>query len=503
MSSHRARLFAHRRHRMQPSHRFARASVLVAILGSLSGLSGCMFPVGTRVDDFPPAHRPAGIEIELALVQRANAGTIVAGELLELTDSAFLLLNTRGVMLVPQGLVNRYRSRIHERANKRVRFRPNDELRRVARFPYGLRPDLLRRLLDAHGQTDVIVVGAAQAGRHDRTSSTEPAADSMRVSTRSARIHPTHSQTHDGDANGGDHGQGSNHDPGPAGRAFLDTVRATVARFTNDPQSPAIPMDNSRPGSPSSDTGSAARSRGSVRAAAIAAGYRRLGPEFPAMGEHWVNPGLIVSGVVDPARPPVLCIADLDGVPTLISVAFTLPLAPGEPPPTAPVEGIWHDHTDAVDEESLLLFHPSTHAQPSAPGPRMAMFHAWTGLDNPDGPFAQNNWLLPFARLGLIADTTVTPAAGKALSVAASEPSYYPALFAAAAPLSHDEDAAVRRAVEDARARVASWLDRVRAAGQTVTPSDLHQLETVWTRFWAELERRLGPDAMEKLLPLR
>ena len=57
-------------------------------------------------------------------------------------------------------------------------------------------------------------------------------------------------------------------------------------------------------------------------AAAIADGYRQIGPDFPTMGEHWVNAGLLVGGVLDPARPQVLEFASINGRPTLIGVAY-------------------------------------------------------------------------------------------------------------------------------------------------------------------------------------
>ena len=42
------------------------------------------------------------------------------------------------------------------------------------------------------------------------------------------------------------------------------------------------------------------------RSAAIRAGYRKLGPEIPEIGEHWINPIMIVEARFDPARPPML-----------------------------------------------------------------------------------------------------------------------------------------------------------------------------------------------------
>ena len=57
------------------------------------------------------------------------------------------------------------------------------------------------------------------------------------------------------------------------------------------------------------------------RSLAIADGYRLIGTDFPGMGEHWVNPGLIMKGDFDPAHPQVLCYTTVNGEATLTSVA--------------------------------------------------------------------------------------------------------------------------------------------------------------------------------------
>src|SRR5688572_29274636 len=39
---------------------------------------------------------------------------------------------------------------------------------------------------------------------------------------------------------------------------------------------------------------------------AVLAGYRLIGTDFPAMGEHWINMGQVFDGIVDPRKPEVL-----------------------------------------------------------------------------------------------------------------------------------------------------------------------------------------------------
>ena len=39
------------------------------------------------------------------------------------------------------------------------------------------------------------------------------------------------------------------------------------------------------------------------RSVAIGEGYRQIGSDFPAMGEHWINIGLLFDGKIDAAHP--------------------------------------------------------------------------------------------------------------------------------------------------------------------------------------------------------
>lgn len=194
------------------------------------------------------------------------------------------------------------------------------------------------------------------------------------------------------------------------------------------------------------------------REQAVIAGYRPIGPDFPGMGEHWISVPLLLEGRLDPARPPILEYAEIGGVMTLTGAAFAVLVPAGGAPPT---EGIpaganpWHYHGGTVDEESFVLGH--AHGAPArSDQPRMAVLHVWAWLDNPDGPFATDNWALPFARLGL-PRPVVAPSreVAHALALAAGGARYYLAVVAAGTSL----DSAGRVAVA---ARLADSTEEIR-----------------------------------------
>jgi hypothetical protein len=111
---------------------------------------------------------------------------------------------------------------------------------------------------------------------------------------------------------------------------------------------------------------------------AISRGYRRLGPDFPGMGEHWIHPRRLVTGQVVASEPPVLTYTRIGNEKVLTGVAYAVPLADGQAPPSTPLgPGIWHDHASSLDEEVLLLDSPASHEAGGDTGARVAMFHIW------------------------------------------------------------------------------------------------------------------------------
>ena len=73
---------------------------------------------------------------------------------------------------------------------------------------------------------------------------------------------------------------------------------------------------------------------------AIAENYVRIGPDFPAMGEHWVRGESVMRSESTP-MPSILTYATIGGHRTLTGVVYTILLRAGEKapdmPPLAPV----------------------------------------------------------------------------------------------------------------------------------------------------------------------
>jgi len=229
--------------------------------------------------------------------------------------------------------------------------------------------------------------------------------------------------------------------------------------------------------------------------AARLAGYHPVGPDFPGMGRHWIHTSLILRPTPDPAAPPVLEYAEIDGVPTLVGVAYAVLVNSDTAPASLPVPAAaWHFHQGTVDEESFLRSHAGVdHMTPGRPGPRLAVVHAWIWLDNPDGLLATDNWALPYARLGVPVPLHGSRAAARALALAAGDGGrmYLEALIHAVGQPNDDEmkalAAVVRRHQTEARERGA------RAAA----------LEACWNALWDDVKTAVRPEVWERLEALR
>ena len=123
-------------------------SLVVGVM--LVGMAGCH--AGTSAEKFAPANGPRGIWAELHL-GRAS----IEGELLEVQDSALLLLRANEVVLVPLGEIRAGEFRQRGILIHRGEFIGREsaaELRLVSRYPTGLTPELRARLLAALGQAE-------------------------------------------------------------------------------------------------------------------------------------------------------------------------------------------------------------------------------------------------------------------------------------------------------------------------------------------------------------
>ncbi|MGI8548435.1 MAG: hypothetical protein ACR2M1_14095 [Gemmatimonadaceae bacterium] len=241
------------------------------------------------------------------------------------------------------------------------------------------------------------------------------------------------------------------------------------------------------------------------RRAAIANGYRRLGMDFPSMGEHWVNPGIVLAGRFDASRPAMLSYAVIDGKPVLTGLVYAVTLAPGEAPPPVPGDvGMWHEHNGTVDEESMLPEHHGDGAgqhitSSDTAGTRLAILHAWTGVVNPAGIFAAENWALPFARLRLATPMPLPLGAARALSLLTGGREYYLALANADQPDANRANSDPVSIALDECARVeAPIIARARATG-VLAPSDVAQLEAAWNAALSRIASEVGPLVAKRL----
>jgi hypothetical protein len=238
------------------------------------------------------------------------------------------------------------------------------------------------------------------------------------------------------------------------------------------------------------------------RSVAIADGYRQIGSDFPAMGEHWINIGLLFDGKFDPAHPEVLTYVVLAGKPQLLGVAYVLPLLKGESAPDWPVsKDHWHDHFRTLEDETALPRHHT--AGQAGDAPRLTMLHAWIWLANPAGMFEADNWAIPYFRLGIKPPQDAPGAAAKALALVSGGAEYFSASVHAAVPLTSIESKKVGAAFARSRVAVEALLRGPSIA--TPTPSELENLSAIWTRLWKEIDSSVGRKTRPSLqrVPIR
>jgi len=238
------------------------------------------------------------------------------------------------------------------------------------------------------------------------------------------------------------------------------------------------------------------------RGVAIAAGFRRLGRDFPSMGEHWAHPGKVIAGRFDVADPPMLTYASIDGKPVLLGVVYAVPLDPGQHPPPLP-GGLdaWHEHNGTVDEESFLPEHSGDHSGTHA-GTRLAILHVWTLLPNPGGDFAAENWSLPFARLKLEPPVSVPEPAARALSLLSGSADFYSNLLESELPSAGRTE---WRAALSAATQSAGEIVSTGGRRDALSQPQLDALEKTWVTFRGslskqspELARRLGNGGISR-----
>jgi hypothetical protein len=229
------------------------------------------------------------------------------------------------------------------------------------------------------------------------------------------------------------------------------------------------------------------------QSAAIAAGYRRVGMDFPSMGEHWLNRSLLLQDRFEIAKPALLSYAMIEGRPVLTGVVYALLLQPGElPPPVPGGRGVWHDHSGTLTEESALPVHRGGMSDTTAT--RLMVLHAWVGIPNPAGLFEADNWALPYVRAGVPIPNPVSIGAARALSLLSGAKEYYIALAEAEGATR----AAVTPALDSCASVAAPIAERMRARGSSA-PADVAALEDAWRSAMQRIARELGTAVAARL----
>jgi hypothetical protein len=225
------------------------------------------------------------------------------------------------------------------------------------------------------------------------------------------------------------------------------------------------------------------------RRLAITDGYRRVGADFPSMGEHWLNLTMLLQNRIDPAHPTLLTYATIAGQPTLLGVGFIV-VTHGDSAPTTvpgwPAE--WHEHSGLLSEESGGVIGPALRDSPT----HVWVMHVWTRLENPAGQLTADNWSLPFARAGVSPPPTVDADAARAASLAVGGDEFLRDMLTDAELRTPSNSAAVDSAIDAGRARAAKFLG---------PQCDFVALRDTWMELSETLERMLGPSVRQIVRP--
>lgn len=236
-------------------------------------------------------------------------------------------------------------------------------------------------------------------------------------------------------------------------------------------------------------------SRFSDRSAAMAAGYRRIGTDFPSMGEHWLNTAALLSRRLDPARPTILAYANIDGVPQLLGAGFVVTTTGADNSDAPGWPFFWHEHSGALADES------GAHAgarDTTRTATHVWVLHIWTSLPNPLGRYDADNWALPFARAGMKIPANLDHDMGRAVSLTVAGGDDYLRRVLTAATLRTDGNA-TRVDAAIASARTATHAILARAVHGTLAADETEAIREVWRDLANELRAVLG-TAVDPLL---
>lgn len=230
--------------------------------------------------------------------------------------------------------------------------------------------------------------------------------------------------------------------------------------------------------------------------AAVADGFKRVGVEFPAMGEHWVSLSRVLENRFDATRPTVLIYITNHGKRQLAGVGYTALLGDKDrPPKTAAKLSDWHEHNGSVIDESLPGHGGAAHgglpAEATAMGAtRLAILHVWAWTKNPAGAFVTDNWNIPLIRAGTPA-RSLGLAAVRGLSLAEDSASYYEQTLNTALAATDADAERIHVIVGDARGRARTAAQRRGGLG------DEAALAAAWSSLWDGLARTFPSRAAE------
>jgi hypothetical protein len=122
-------------------------SIVVALFAS-----GCMINLGTRLQDVAVANAPAGTRVEVRL---RDSERMVTGELLDVRDDALVVLSENRVNLIPLAMIRRAwyaDASVVNGGGDTLGPEDRSFLRLYSRYPNGISPEVMARLLRALGQ---------------------------------------------------------------------------------------------------------------------------------------------------------------------------------------------------------------------------------------------------------------------------------------------------------------------------------------------------------------
>ena len=234
------------------------------------------------------------------------------------------------------------------------------------------------------------------------------------------------------------------------------------------------------------------------RAVAMREGYRRVGTDFPGMGEHFVNTRALMSGQIDPAHPTVLSYATIAGTPVLLSYGYMVTTNGDDASATIPGwPDAWHEHSGFLSDESGAgVGHTTTPVTRT----RVWVLHIWEQMANPDGQFASDNWVLPFTRAGIAAPANVDADIGRAFSLVVGGDKYLQDVLSDAGIRTASNSNAIDAALSEARAQVEKLAERAKQTGAFETGEEV-RLKAVWTTLSNQLRLLLGAAVQPFLEP--